>query len=86
MIIEIIASRGIMKVNQGTSIGNLMSKSDIFAPIVIIRDGKVETFDEFENNWKQSFIDATKHLIEVAKGNKKPILAGEEAKKILRFK
>lgn len=83
--IEIISSRGIIKINQGTSIGNTMSKSEIFAPIVIIRDGKVETFNEFEKDWKQSFINATKHFIEVAKGNKEPILSGEQAKKILRF-
>jgi predicted dehydrogenase len=83
--IEIIASRGIMKINQGTSMGNPMSKSSIFAPIVLIRDGKVETFNEFEKDWKQSFINATKHLIEVAKGNKDPILSGEQAKKTLRF-
>jgi len=83
--IEIIASRGIMKINQGTSIGNSMSTSDIFAPIVIIRDGKVETFNEFEKDWKQSFINATKHFIEVVKGNKEPILSGEQAKYILRF-
>jgi predicted dehydrogenase len=83
--IEIIASRGIMKINQGTSIGNSMSDSEIFSPILIIRDGKVETFTEFEKDWKQSFINATKHLIEVAKGNKKPILSGEQAKYVLRF-
>jgi predicted dehydrogenase len=83
--IEIIASRGIMKINQGTSIGNPMSKSDVFVPIVIIRDGKVETFNEFDKDWKQSFINSTKYLIEVAKGNKEPILSGEQAKYILRF-
>ena len=83
--IEIIASRGIMKINQGTSIGNPMSKSAIFAPIVIIRDGKVETFNEFDKDWKQSFINSTKYLIKVAKGNKEPILSGEQAKYILRF-
>ena len=83
--IEIIASRGIMKINQGTSIGNPMSNSEIFAPIVIIRDGKVETLNDFDKDWKQSFIDATKHLIEVAKGNKDPILSDKQAKKILSF-
>ena len=83
--IEVIASRGIMKINQGTSIGNPMSNSAIFAPIVIIRDGKVETYNEFENDWKQSFINATKHFIEVVKGNIKPILSGEQAKYNLRF-
>jgi len=83
--IEIIASRGIMKINQGTSIGNRMSDSKIFAPIVIIRDGKVETFENFDKDWKDSFIKATKHFIDVAKGKKEPILAGKEARKVLKF-
>lgn len=83
--IEIIASRGIMRINQGTAIGNKMTKSDVFAPIIIIRDGKVETYNNFNNNWQQSFINATKHLIEVAKNKKQPILSGFEAKKVLKF-
>jgi len=83
--IEIIASRGIMKIHQGTSLGNQMSKSNIFAPIVIVRDGKVETYSDFENDWKYSFINATKYFIEVVKGNKKPILSGEQARKVLKF-
>ncbi|MFX1358626.1 MAG: Gfo/Idh/MocA family protein [Promethearchaeota archaeon] len=83
--IEIIASRGIMNINQGTSIGNIMTESEIFAPIVIIRDGKVESYNEFENDWKISFINATKHFIEVVKGNEKPILSGDNAKYILKF-
>ncbi len=83
--IEIIATRGIMRINQGTSIGNLMTKSEEFAPIVIIRDGKVETYTNFENDWKHSFINATKHLIEVAKKGKSPILSGEEARAVLKF-
>ena len=83
--IEIIASRGIMRINQGTSIGNNMTKSDVFAPIIIIRDGKVETYNNFNNDWKQSFINATEHLIEVAKNKKEPILSGIEAKKVLKF-
>jgi predicted dehydrogenase len=83
--IEIIASRGIIKINQGTSIGNKMSDSKIFAPIVIIRDGKVETYENFDNDWKNSFKGATKHLIDVAKGKKEPILSGEDARKILKF-
>jgi len=83
--IEIIASRGIMHINQGTSIGNIMTDSEIFPPISIIRDGKVETYRDFENDWKFSFINATNHFIEVVKGNRKPNLSGEYAKKILKF-
>jgi hypothetical protein len=74
-----------MKINQGTSIGNTMSESKIFAPIVIIRDGKVETYENFDSDWKNSFIGATKHLIDVAKGKKEPVLSGEDARKILKF-
>jgi predicted dehydrogenase len=83
--IEIIGSRGLMKINQGTSIGNPMSNSEIFAPIVVVRDGKVETFKETEKDWKYSFINATKHFIEVVKGHKEPILSGDQAKYILKF-
>ncbi|TFG18442.1 MAG: Gfo/Idh/MocA family oxidoreductase [Promethearchaeota archaeon] len=83
--IEIIATRGIMRINQGTAIGNNMTKSDIFAPIIIIRDGKVENYNDFNTDWNQSFINATKHLIEVAKNKKEPILSGYDAKKVLKF-
>jgi len=83
--IEIIASRGVMKINQGTSIGNMMTDSKIFAPIVIIRDGKVESYGNFDNDWKNSFIEATKHFVEVAKGKAKLLLSGEDARKILKF-
>ena len=83
--IEIIASRGLMKINQGTSIGNKMSESPIFAPIVIIRDGNVETYSDFEMDWKNSFINATKYFINVVKNDKEPILSGIQAKKVLKF-
>lgn len=83
--IEIIGSRGIMKINQGTSIGNKMSESEIFAPIVLIRDGKVETYTDIEKDWKYSFINATNHFIDVVESNKEPILSGEQAIKVLKF-
>lgn len=83
--IEIIGSRGIMKINQGTSIGNKMSESEIFVPIVLIRDGKVETYTDIEKDWKYSFINATNHFIDVVESNKEPILSGEQAIKVLKF-
>jgi len=83
--IEIIASRGIMKINQGTSIGNKMSNSEVFAPIVIVRDGRVETITDFEKDWNSSFINATNYFIEVVKNGKTPILSGEQARNILKF-
>lgn len=83
--IEIIASRGIMKINQGTSIGNQMSDSEIFAPIIMIRDGKIERWDDFEKDWKYSFINATENFIESIKEKKEPALSGKRAREILKF-
>ncbi len=83
--IEIIGSRGLMKINQCTSIGNEMTSSEIFPPLMIVRDGKVETYREFQNDWKYSFINATHHFIDAVKENKPPILSGEQARYILKF-
>jgi predicted dehydrogenase len=83
--IEIIASRGIMRINQGTSIGNKISESEIFPPIVIIRDGKVETYKNFQKDWKFSFINATNYLIDAIKNNDEPLLSGDQARYILKF-
>ncbi len=83
--VEIIGSRGIMKINQGTSIGNKMTNSEVFAPIVVYRDGKAETFTNFEKDWKYSFINATKYFIDAVKNNKPTILSGEQAKYVLKF-
>ncbi len=83
--IEIVASRALMRINQGTAIGNKMTETEIFAPIVILKDGKIETFNDFENDWKQSFINATHHFIEVMKGKAEPVLSGEDAKYVLQF-
>ncbi|MFW9817998.1 MAG: Gfo/Idh/MocA family protein [Candidatus Thorarchaeota archaeon] len=83
--IEIIASRGIMKINQGTSIGNTLSNSEIFPPLVIIRDGKVETYKDFKKDWKYSFINATNYFINAVRNNNKPLLTGKQARSILKF-
>jgi predicted dehydrogenase len=83
--IEIIGSRGIIKINQGTSIGNKLSNSEVFPPIVIIRDGKVECYNNFNKDWKYSFINATNYFIDALINNKAPILSGNQARSILKF-
>jgi predicted dehydrogenase len=85
--IEIIGTRGMMKINQGTSIGNIMTKYDAFSPISIVRDGKVEQYNDFqlENDWKSSFINATNYFIDIVKNGGTPILSGEDARYILKF-
>ncbi|MBD3229474.1 MAG: hypothetical protein GF329_14915 [Candidatus Lokiarchaeota archaeon] len=74
-----------MKINQGTSVGNSMTESDPFAPIIIVRDGKVESYSNFKKDWKYSFINATHHFIEAAKGNADPILSARQAREILKY-
>ena len=83
--IEVIGSRGLMRINQATSIGNEMSNSEIFSPLTVYRDGKVEVFDNFEKDWGASFIGATEHFIEIVKDNKSPIFSGEHARNVLKF-
>jgi predicted dehydrogenase len=83
--IEISGTQGIIWINQGTSIGNKMSESHIFPPIVIYKEGQIESLSEFEKDWKYSFINATHHFINVIKNNGEPILSGTQARRILNF-
>jgi len=83
--IEIIGSRGLMKINQCSSIGNKMKDSPVFKPLVIVRDGKVEVSNKFQKDWKYNFINATNYFIEAFKTNKEPILSGKDGKNILKF-
>lgn len=83
--ISIVGSKGIMWINQATSGGNVMSKSEVFPPIVIFRDGKIETISDMERDWKYGFINSTKHFIEVIKNNGVPLLTGEEGKYCTQF-
>lgn len=82
--IEVIGTRGIMKINQGTSIGNPMNKSEVFSPLVIVRDGNVESFTEFPTDWKYSFIHATQHFLNATKGEQQPVLGIKMAREILK--
>lgn len=83
--IEIIGSRGLMKINQCTSIGNSMTASPVFSPLVIIRDGKVETINEFPFDLQQNYANAKKFFVNAFINAKKPILSGNQARDILKF-
>lgn len=45
----------------------------------------IETYTDFEKDWKASFIAATEHFIEVVKGNGNLVLSSQQAKHILKF-
>lgn len=83
--IEFNGTKGMMWVNQCTSIGNKMTDSGKFPPIVIYRDGDIQTFGGFEKDWKYSFINSTKYFIDVIKNGGEPILSGKMGRYILKF-
>lgn len=83
--ISLTGSKGIMWINQATAGGNIMSDSKIFPPIVVFRDGKIESFSDLKRDWKYGFINSTKHFIEVIKNGGDPKLSGEEGKYTVQF-
>lgn len=83
--IILTGSKGAMWINQATAGGNVMSDSGIFPPIVVFRDGKVESFSDMERDWKYSFINSTKHFIDVMKNGGEPVLTGEQGKYVIKF-
>ena len=93
--LEIVGTRGIMWINQCSAAGdrkmfkgNRMSESAVFPPIAVFVGGKVETYLEAlslsERNWSSSFVDSTRHFIEVVKNSEAPVLTGEEGMEIVR--
>ena len=83
--ISITGSKGNMWINQVTAGDNIMSKSEAFPPIVIFKDGKIETITDIERDWKYSFINSTHHFIDAVKNDKEPILSGEQGKYTTQF-
>ncbi|MFW9938042.1 MAG: Gfo/Idh/MocA family protein [Candidatus Thorarchaeota archaeon] len=83
--ISVVGSKGMMWINQATSGGNIMSESEVFPPIVIFRDGKIEIESNMERDWKYGFINSTKHFIDVIKNDGIPILSGEQGKYTTQF-
>ncbi len=83
--ILLTGSTGVMWINQVTAGGNVMSDSEIFPPVVVFRDGKVESFTDMERDWKYGFINSTKHFIDVIKNDGAPLLTGEEGRYTIQF-
>ncbi|MFW9820359.1 MAG: Gfo/Idh/MocA family protein [Candidatus Thorarchaeota archaeon] len=83
--ITITGSKGVMWINQATSAGNIMSESGIFPPILIFKDGQIETIKDIERDWKYGFINSTHHFIDAIRNDKVPILSGAEGKYVTQF-
>ena len=76
--VEITGTKGVLWINGGH--GRLTN-----APAVALcRDGKTRTFDDIPTGWEQSFIHATRHLIDALHDGGPPSLTGAEGRTILR--
>ena len=69
--IEITGTKGVIWINGGH--GRLTDAP----PVTLARDGRTRTFDDIPTGWEQSFIHATRHLIDALHDNTPPRLTGD---------
>jgi len=74
--IEIVCERGIIMVNTCTS------KTFDLAPVLLYSDGKTEAIRVPRCDWADSFIDCTRHFIEVLRHGGEPCLSGLAGKAV----
>jgi predicted dehydrogenase len=77
--VEIIGDRGILFVNRCTA------RTVDLPPLLMFRDGRTTTIDVDRVEWHDSFVDCTRHLIEVLKNGRQPRLDGPTGKAVLQF-
>ncbi len=77
--VEITGTKGVLWINGGH--GRLGDSP----PLALYRDGKTRTFDDIPTGWEQSFVHATRHLIDAFDSGDRPRLTGAEGRAILRF-
>ena len=76
--VEITGTEGVLFINGGH--GRLTAAP----PVTLSRDGQTRTFDDIPAGWEQSFIHATRHLIDALYDGGPPSLTGAEGRTILR--
>jgi hypothetical protein len=54
-------------------------------PLLLFRDGKTTPIEVERFEWHDSFIDCTRHLLDVLKGAGQPVLDGPTGKAVLQF-
>ena len=76
---EIIGDKGIIIVNRCTA------KTLDYPPLVLFKDGVTKEIPVDRYEWHDSFIDCTRHLIEVLTKGGTPRLDGRTARNVLEF-
>lgn len=77
--IEVIGERGILFVNRCTA------KTVDLPAVMMFRDGETTTIPVERVEWHESFIDCTRHLIDVLRNGGQPVLDGAAARRVLQF-
>jgi len=77
--LEVIGDRGIIFVNRCTA------RTVDLPPMMLFRDGKTTVVPVERFEWHDSFIDCTRHLIDVLVKGGQPRLDGPTGKAVLQF-
>jgi predicted dehydrogenase len=77
--LEVIGDRGILLVNRCTA------RTVDLPPLMLFRDGKTTTVPVERFEWHDSFVDCTRHLIDVLTKGSQPQLDGPSGKAVLQF-
>jgi len=77
--VEIIGDKGIIFVNRCTA------RTVDLPPLMLFRDGKTYEIPVERFEWHDSFVDCTRHLIDVLHRGGEPMLDGPTGKAVLQF-
>lgn len=77
--VEVIGDRGIIFINRCTA------RTVDLPPLMIFRDGATTPIEVGRVEWHDSFVDCTRHLIDVLRNGGEPVLDGPAGKKVLQF-
>jgi predicted dehydrogenase len=77
--VEIIGDKGILIINRCTA------KTLSYPPLVLFKDGNTTEIPIDRYEWHDSFIDCTRHLIDVLTKGGVPKLDGKTARNVLEF-
>jgi predicted dehydrogenase len=77
--VEVIGEKGILFVNRCTA------RTVDLPPVMMFRDGKTTAVPVARVEWHDSFIDCTRHLIDVLRDGGQPRLDGPTGKAVLQF-
>ncbi len=77
--VEVIGERGILFVNRCTA------RTVDLPPLMLFRDGQTTAIPVERAEWHDSFVDCTRHLLDVLRDGGRPVLDGATGKAVLQF-